>query len=225
MDIYSYGMIGYEIITRKRVYSDCQVPRDALMLLIVVQGQKPNMEYVGRVGNTLAGNSSDTAIFDKLKDLVFRCWQTDVENRTSMIHAKNELDQLAQNEKIYDKATNNAVKDLINCRKLKSELPVLVPSGTTAAIKRWIKLSEKIQWYILTFFILFLAVMGIQNLFQSKNVTVAFLALDNEDLIKYDLSNKNITKILSYRPNTEATQHVPSMVKVKDTIYRKFLES
>jgi len=44
MDVYSYGMIGYEIIARKRVYSGSEISMDALMFLIRDTGQKPNMQ-------------------------------------------------------------------------------------------------------------------------------------------------------------------------------------
>ena len=117
MDVYSYGMIGYEIITRTRVFSGSQVSNDALISLIK-SGQKPSEMYINEVDNGLVENSCESIIFNKLKKLVYECWQTDAGDRPKTSDIKQSLDELAQKEQIYENETDIEVKNLMKSKKL-----------------------------------------------------------------------------------------------------------
>ena len=67
MDVYSYGMIGYEILTRRRVFDGCQVRLEVLVILIVARGEKPNNNCLKEVANMLEENPTDKEIFQELK--------------------------------------------------------------------------------------------------------------------------------------------------------------
>ena len=66
-DIYSYALIGYEIITRHQVYIHPGINHDLIIYQIMHDGQKPNMNIVNEIENSLDQNSDDKTIFIQLK--------------------------------------------------------------------------------------------------------------------------------------------------------------
>ena len=73
MDVYSYGMIGYEILTRKRVYCDSTASYKLLIELIISVGQRPNESNLKEVDNSLSPKSVDSRIFKTLNAIVKKC--------------------------------------------------------------------------------------------------------------------------------------------------------
>ena len=57
MDVYSFGMIGYEIITRQVVFKDAAVKSDVLVTLIMSNGLKPGEKLIDEVEQSLAKGS------------------------------------------------------------------------------------------------------------------------------------------------------------------------
>ena len=125
MGVYSYGMVGYEIITRKQVFSLRSVKQDVIINLISTRGQKPDQSCIDGDANTLERNSRNFVIFHELENVVYQCWQTKAEDRPKISVVKkrlNILNILANNEKIYNKKTNLQVESLIARRELTTSL-------------------------------------------------------------------------------------------------------
>ena len=246
MDVYSFGMIGYEVITRERVYSGSQVADATLIELIVDRGQKPNIQSIDNVGDILVADSIDKAIFDKIKKVVYRCWQTNAENRPKISEVKRDLDLLAQREHIYDKVNDNEATALIIERKsLRHESLDLKPSNKITATKRWITtrtsylhktLGSKpklpcvtprlviicaLSILVLTIAAYFLQPM--RHFLESQNFqnfSGVFLQINASTVSKFNLNNQSINIIFNYRPyDQKAPTVVPNVVKVKDTVY------
>ncbi|XP_076805766.1 uncharacterized protein LOC143449441 isoform X2 [Clavelina lepadiformis] len=79
MDVYSLGMIGYEIITRNPVFHG--VPFDLILQSIKDIGQKPEESYLRDIEASLESNPEDLNIFTTLKSIVIQCWDFNPENR------------------------------------------------------------------------------------------------------------------------------------------------
>ena len=118
MDVYSYGMVGYEIITRKQIYGESSVPHGVLMTLIRENGQKPDKACIEASAEDLVEGSSEYKIYMELKKLVNRCWQFDASQRPKMTVVKEELGKLAHETEIYDATTNEETRSLVARRKL-----------------------------------------------------------------------------------------------------------
>ena len=121
MDVYSYAMVGYEILTRQVIYSGGGVPGDLLLSLIMQTGLKPNEKSLDDVANDIKENSGDLAVLHKLRMLVEQCWQFDPKDRPKIFDVKKNLDQLSRTENIYGDETDNAVKLFIEKIQLQSE--------------------------------------------------------------------------------------------------------
>ena len=72
MGVYSFGLIGYEIITRKVVFSNTRVSEDVMIQLIFEQEQKPNEKEIDNVKIFLK-DSTDIEIFIGLEAIVKEC--------------------------------------------------------------------------------------------------------------------------------------------------------
>ena len=72
MDVYSYGMIGYEIITRTAVFSKC--PNiNLVMYKIQREGLKPDAARFDKIGRSLEDNPKELSTFRKLQEIVYQC--------------------------------------------------------------------------------------------------------------------------------------------------------
>ena len=87
MDVYSFAMIGYEIICRKQVYKGFE---NLVLQLIKDLGQKPDLGHINKEEKSLV-NESDKTIFSKLKEVMIKCWETVPANRPSIKDVKSSL--------------------------------------------------------------------------------------------------------------------------------------
>ena len=121
MDVYSYGLIGYEILTRHRVYANRNVPFSLLITMVKDLGQKPDISILNEVARTLisTGSTTENQIFSTLEEIVKQCWQTEPSGRPTICEVKDSLDRLALSENIFGETTDREAKDLVALRKLK----------------------------------------------------------------------------------------------------------
>ena len=142
MDVYSYGMIGYEILTRNVVFSGASVPHEVIKHLIR-EGQKPDERPLNEVAYSLMENSIESVIFAHLKKIVERCWQTKREDRPKIFEVKQSLDELAKDKVIYDRASEAEIEALIKKRKMhhiisKKQKTQSAQLRKTLKVKQWI---------------------------------------------------------------------------------------
>ena len=123
MDVYSYGMIGYEILTRKRVFAGAAIRSDKLLHLIMTQGLKPSTVEVKKF---LMQNCKDSEICLELEEIVKQCWQTMPEERPKISELKQRSNELVQNKIIYDKASDEEIETLIEKRNLRLLHPLFL---------------------------------------------------------------------------------------------------
>ena len=129
MDVYNYGMIGYEIITIHVVYSGNSVAYDTLVYLIKTVGQKPDESYLET--DALMEANSDLEIYAELVNTVRQCWQFASKDRPKISDVKTKLNGLALSNEIHDKKTDENAKSLIVKRKLNLEQNDSKISATT----------------------------------------------------------------------------------------------
>ena len=121
MDVYSYGMIGYEILTRSAVYKGCNIPLRALMELIKSKGQNLDLKILDDIyDSSLEKGSEDSKIFSELRNIAQRCWQYEPEDRPNMHALKQDLKEMDTSYSIYDAATNEMAKELVSVKTSKS---------------------------------------------------------------------------------------------------------
>ena len=121
MDVYSYGLIGYEILTRQMAYSGARIPFDVVLYMIILKGQKPDTKILDNIEGSLERNSEDLKMFSKLRQIVEQCWKFEASERPPINQVKKTLNQLAISASIYDNATDHTAKELRACRGFKLE--------------------------------------------------------------------------------------------------------
>ena len=102
MDVYSYGMIAYEIITRHILFEKQR--QDLVVSLIIAIGQRPNPQYVNDIAQSF--DSSDNVkkhIFCGLKDVMEQCWNFDPSLRPSIAKVNTDISELQNNINEYCK--------------------------------------------------------------------------------------------------------------------------
>ena len=108
MDVYSFAMICYEVITRQAVYQDARANVNLLVNLIASRGQKPNTKVVDNVEQKLKQKSSaDLNIFQLLKHIMKSCWSSAPDDRFSMKHVYDEMKNFAGSENPYESDIEN----------------------------------------------------------------------------------------------------------------------
>ena len=111
MDVYSYGMLCYEIITRNRAFSTPgnSVP-NLILTLIKDEGQKPDVKLIDNVKQSL-NDESDCEICFQLKNTVVKCWQTNPEDRPTIKAVKNKLKTIALTTKLKQHDAKHLIKN------------------------------------------------------------------------------------------------------------------
>ena len=90
-DIYSYAMIIYEILTRKRVFISSGVNLDLIMYKIKNDDLKSNMEFVDEMEKCLDPDCDNMFIFLHLKNIMIKCWNTIPSKRPTAFTVLDEL--------------------------------------------------------------------------------------------------------------------------------------
>ena len=75
-------MVGYELITRQRVFKGCSYSR--IVYLIQEQGRKPNPDPVKKIEESLNNAGSDETIFRFMKKTMTKCWHTEASERPTV---------------------------------------------------------------------------------------------------------------------------------------------
>nr|CAB3259490.1 CBL-interacting protein kinase 33-like [Phallusia mammillata] len=90
MDVYSFGMIIFEMITRKSIFHGVAVNMDVLIALILSQKQRPNVQEVEKIKNTVS-KQADLQTLELMEKLMNLCWSQKPEDRPPMDNVRDEL--------------------------------------------------------------------------------------------------------------------------------------
>ena len=113
MDVYGYGMTGYEILTRKQVYSGNALGFARVVDKIEKEGIQPNPKYLREAADKCS--TKDLEVFCELKQVVLQCYVTNRNGRPAISNIWKILSGLAKshgiyNEEITKEAINLAIK-------------------------------------------------------------------------------------------------------------------
>ena len=220
MDVYSYGMIGYEILTRERIFSASQIPFDVLVSLIITRGQKPSENDLEKIQNALT-EETDQAIFHKLNEIVHRCWQFEPDNRPDIADVKKELDDLVQSHRVYDKTIDADAELIVQKRNLK--LPIRQQQKKSFVWRRFWNRSVMKSWRLRLLFsalMIGLIAIGIKLQFLKPNYSGnAFLATDGFALYKHVMGSGSFITLLRFPTAPEERLPVSNVVKVNEWVY------
>ena len=211
MDVYGFGMIGYEILTRTVVYSGVAISSDLLLRLIKETGQKPDVECLSKVGKSLEQNRYDKETFNKLEDEVKKCWQTDAKDRPLISDVKKRLEKLALAKQIYDKTTDDTVKTVVGQRNLKEKLLSQECTRKMATIKKVVKWLVLISLAVISF-----PAFSVDKLSFSNDTMGYFLILDDSKLALYEMESGNVTSLAKH---PDGKTKFNQIVKANDLIY------
>ena len=85
MDVYSFAMICYEMMTGQAVFHDVRANVSLLISLIASCGQKPTTKLIDDMERKLKQqNIADSKIFLQLRSIMEKCWCFEPKNRLSM---------------------------------------------------------------------------------------------------------------------------------------------
>ena len=243
MDIYSFGMTGYEIITRKVVFSTVNVKSDVMLHLITTQGEKPDEKVMDEIE---IEEVADPEIFVNLKEIVKQCWKTEPDNRPTILEVKNRLQQLARSKPIYDEATNEEVKVLAKKRKqglesghLQEQNKIFTASGNLLSLHLQqpplISPQEGVGALLV---LLLIAIITLWSPFMSMklhalhdgdqgiNVRVTlkfsdcFLAINSTKLFKYDFYTQTISFVSNhYTPHKDPLSKLKPILNINGQVY------
>ena len=222
MDVYSYGMVGYEIITGKRIYGGSNAPYSLLMTLIKENGQKPDEAWIADAAKSLAEGSTEYKIYIKLKNVVKQCWQFDANKRPTIRDVKEVVEKMVKVENAYDAATDKEARYLIEERKLNSHRH-LQPEETTIITQFQPLIPSVLKIVVYGIFPLFLAfIVWVVFQYYYPKINGAFLFVDGERLGKCNITSGSISN-LSYLPESHQDKHdlqnLQSILKVHDMVY------
>ncbi|CAK8682233.1 unnamed protein product [Clavelina lepadiformis] len=94
MDVYSYGMVLYAILTRHPAFSsDDPVNPGIIIDVIIHRGQKPKQKYLDDVESSLKDKPEDLEIFNFLKDIMVRCWDFEAKSQPDIQEVYDEIDE------------------------------------------------------------------------------------------------------------------------------------
>ena len=221
MDVYSYGMIGYEIITRTRVFEGSGVPMDTLMYLIKTDGQKPDVSRIDEISHRLKKKSSGQKTLMKLKEIVLQCWQTKAEDRPDMLVVKQKLDAFSTKENMFNQSINLEAKKLVKQRNLRVKLPKVEPPGFIDEIKQLNKAITRISniWQVrLITAMLIVLLLGRWLVYICQSCNAVFLLTDGTHLVRFD-TNVNFTYLPDFPHVYKEDTTVQNFVKVNNMIY------
>ncbi|XP_076804542.1 receptor-interacting serine/threonine-protein kinase 3-like [Clavelina lepadiformis] len=118
MDVYSLGMVIYEIVTRHGAYGGCP---GIIQNLIKECGQKPDLKHVQKVKSELQDKPQDFMMFQLLETLMEQCWNFEANSRPDIneVHHKTNTKCQEVLKEVTDSFEN--IKNELN-KKLKNNV-------------------------------------------------------------------------------------------------------
>ena len=122
MDVYSFSMICYEVITRQPVYADFKRNQNLLQTIVAGCGQRLNMNHIQAVDQKLnEKNSTDLEIFQILKLGMEECWCFEPQDRLTMNEVLKKLVEFAGSDNCFNEDlksyTESIAKTLVHYKK------------------------------------------------------------------------------------------------------------
>ena len=125
MDVYSFAMVCYEVITRQAVFQDVRANVNLLINLIGSRGQKPTTKFIDNLEEEVKNqNITNLEIFQQLRSIMEKCWCLEPENRLSMKEVLQRMMKFAGCENPYESDVKNNV-DLITRTMLQEQKAVV----------------------------------------------------------------------------------------------------
>ncbi|XP_076821602.1 receptor-interacting serine/threonine-protein kinase 2-like isoform X2 [Clavelina lepadiformis] len=121
MDVYSYSMVLYEILTRERVYGRAKTSMDIVVSVIISRDTRPDEKLTSVVRDGL--KSADLEIFNSLEKVMKESWVRDPNERPQITCIRDQLYNLL---KIFadPKELGEHICETVNCHQssVKSQL-------------------------------------------------------------------------------------------------------
>ena len=113
MDVYSFAMVCYEVITRQAVFQDVKANVTLLTNLIASRGLKPNTQLIDNLEDEVKKeNSADLEIFQHLKNVMEKCWRFKAEDRPSMKEVVQEMNRFGVCKESYESDTKSEADEI-----------------------------------------------------------------------------------------------------------------
>jgi len=115
MDVYSFSMICYEIITRQEVFQDVRANVYVIISLISGCGQKPDKKYIDLVEQDVRTQSQkEFKIFQFLKYIMENCWCFKPQDRMSMKQVTESFVNFAGLNLVSEKEMDSCAVNVVN---------------------------------------------------------------------------------------------------------------
>ncbi|XP_078490277.1 uncharacterized protein LOC100186957 [Ciona intestinalis] len=127
MDIYSYGIIIYELLARIAAYSDALVPKEIAQCAIVAKCERPNLQQINKAENDIKHDQKqDLQTFKTLRSLMVKCWDQEPTLRPNITQVLETISDPM--DKLEEAASTLEINDEQNPPENKT--PVTVPNVT-----------------------------------------------------------------------------------------------
>ncbi|XP_076809509.1 uncharacterized protein LOC143452429 isoform X2 [Clavelina lepadiformis] len=94
MDVYSYGMVLYAILTKHPAFSSDEPVNPGIIIEVIInRGQKPKQKYLDDVESSLKDKPEDLEMFKFLKAIMVRSWDFEAKNRPDVQEVYDEIDE------------------------------------------------------------------------------------------------------------------------------------
>ena len=112
MDIYSYAMIAYEILTRIEIYRPFMASVGLIKELIIFQGLKPYSRPILMVEIIAHVSNQDLQIFNAIKALMEECWKFNPDERWKIAKVCSYLKNFSGSENPYEPAVQSEIAEI-----------------------------------------------------------------------------------------------------------------
>ena len=113
MDVYSFAMVCYEVITRQAVFLDARANLSILTDAIVNREVKPNRKLIDDAEDKVKKeNSADLEIFQHLKNVMEKCWCFEAEDRPLMKEVVQEMNEFGVCKESYESNTKSEADEI-----------------------------------------------------------------------------------------------------------------
>ena len=117
LDVYSYSMIGYEIITDTQVYQ-CDRSHNQVVFAIRYHKTKPDETKLNKIEEKLQSTSINLKIFKTLRLIVENCWEDEPKNRPTITKVRSMLETRDMGLSIsIDKQEEKSLTDLLRTKR------------------------------------------------------------------------------------------------------------